>query len=130
MIQDLHLLFVKFYNRFFRMTNLISLRKFVQYFFYILCTVLCMTLTNRDKVIIRRIIDEFLTTRDELVNTLNRFNADTNDVKGIIGWKIIRQIAGNSPEYRSFIDVIPDEFESRNEIGEYVYDVIREKIGF
>jgi len=88
-----------------------------------------MTITNRDKVIIKKIIDEFLITENELFEKMNLFFADTNDVKGIIGWKILSQIAENNHEYKSFINTFPDEFEVHNEIGEYAHDLIKKKIG-
>jgi len=89
-----------------------------------------MTITDKDKFVIKKIIDESLITKDKLVEKLNLFFADTNDVSGIIGWKILNQIAENKQEYENFIKKFPDEFEVHNEIGEYVQTVIRKKMGF
>jgi hypothetical protein len=78
---------------------------------------------------IKKIIDESLITNDELVEKMNLFFADNNDAIGIIGWKILNQIAETDQGYKRFIQRFPDEFEVHIEIGEYVKESIERKIG-
>lgn len=88
-----------------------------------------MTLSMREKAIIKQVIDESLTTLDQLLQKSNQFFADTNDVSGIIGWKILNQIAENNQLCRTYIETVPNEFETHNEIGEYVKEIIERNIG-
>ena len=66
---------------------------------------------------------------DELVEKMNLFFADNNDAIGIIGWKILNQIAETDQGYKRFIQRFPDEIEVHIEIGEYVKESIERKIG-
>ena len=87
-----------------------------------------MAVPERDKIVIRRIIEESVTTRDDLIQKMNLFFSDTNDVVGIIGWKILIQIAEINPHCREFIAHVPDEFEIHREIGEYIQNVLHHLI--
>jgi hypothetical protein len=83
-----------------------------------------MVVSEKDKIIIRRIMEDSVITREDLIKKMNLFYMDNFEVDGIIGWKLLNQIAENNLYCRTFVNQIADEFEIHREIGEYVKEVI------
>jgi hypothetical protein len=83
-----------------------------------------MGVSEKDKIIIRRIIEESVITREDIIKKMDLFYADTPEIDGIIGWKLLDQIAEYNPYCRTFVHQVADEFGIHREMGEYVKEVI------
>jgi hypothetical protein len=87
-----------------------------------------MAVSEKDKIIIRRIIEKSVITREDLIQKMNLFYADTLDADGIIGWKLLNQIAEYNPYCRTFVHQVADESGIHREMGEYVKEVILKNV--
>jgi hypothetical protein len=88
-----------------------------------------MTISRDQKISIEKILTASLDNWDELLRTYNLFpSSDSRDTIGKIGWDILNHIAEMNKKYRSFVKSFPENFEIRMEVGNYVYDIVRNKI--
>ncbi len=84
-----------------------------------------MALTNQQKFVIGKILAESL-DRKQMETEYHLFFSGTADAAGAAGWKILKKYTDGKEKYQGFIHRFPDTTETRNEVGEFVREEMKQ----